>query len=209
METGDSMGAGSNRGLQRDSNPLTTGDVARYCHVSPVTVWRWIKQGKLVAQRHAGGYYQIERAALRAFLQARDMPIDPEFFAVSSKRILIIDDEPTVLEVATRALQQLECVTIATAKDGFEAGLQISTFKPDLLILDLMMPNLDGFQVCRLVRHNPATAHIKILIITAFGSHENLKRALDSGANDFLHKPLNLEVLQDKVRALLGDWPCA
>jgi len=210
MEVDDNMWAGSKRDSQRDDKPLTTGDVARHCHVSPVTVWKWIKQGKLVAHRHAGGRYQIEKAALRTFLQERNMPLDPEFFAESSKRILIIDDEPSVLEITTRALQQLECVTIATAKDGFEAGLQVATFKPDLMILDLMMPNLDGFQVCRIVRRNPATAHIKILIITAFGSHENLQRAFDDGADDFLHKPLDLKVLQDKVRGLLDDQlPCA
>jgi len=210
MESDGSVRVGSSTNPWRDDKPLTTGDVARHCHVSPVTVWRWIKQGKLVAHRHAGGRYQIEKAALRTFLQERNMPLDPEFFAKPSWRILIIDDEPTVLEVATRALQQLACVTIATAKDGFEAGLQVATFKPDLMILDLMMPNLDGFQVCRIVRRNPTTSHIKILIITAFGTHENLQRVFSNGADGFLHKPLDIKVLQDKVRGLLEDWlPCA
>ncbi len=205
MESDDSVRVGSSTSPRRDDEPLTTGDVARYCHVSPVTVWRWIKQGKLAAHRHAGKRYQIEKATLRTFLQERNMPLDPAFFAEPSKRILIIDDEPTVLEVATRALQQLECVTIATAKDGFEAGLQVATFKPDLMILDLMMPNLDGFQVCRIVRSNPTTSHIKILIITAFGTHANLDRVFSNGADGFLHKPLDIKVFQDKVRGLLED----
>ena len=82
----------------------------------------------------------------------------------------------------------------------------MATFKPDLLILDLMMPQIDGFEVCRIVRRNPATAHVKILIITAFGSHENIERALKLGADDFLHKPLDIHQLTAQVRALL-EWP--
>ena len=122
------------------------------------------------------------------------------------KRVLIIDDEPTIVEVVVRAVQQLgESVEVATAGDGFEAGLQIATFKPDLLILDLMMPQIDGFEVCRVVRRSPTTAHIKILIVTAYGIHENIERALESGADDFMHKPLNITSLIAKVGSLLAD----
>jgi CheY-like chemotaxis protein len=123
--------------------------------------------------------------------------------------VLIIDDEPTIIEVVVRAVQQLgEGIEVATASDGFEAGLQIATFKPDLLVLDLMMPQIDGFEVCRVVRKSPSTAHIKILIITAYGIHENIERALKSGADDFMHKPLNIPSLVAKVGNLLAERYC-
>ena len=194
---------GSNRG---DTNgPLSTGDMARYCHVTQVAVWKWIKKGRLKAYRLPGGQYRVERDAFKAFLLEHDMPVDPEFFERTHRRILIIDDEASVVEVAQRAVHRLgNDVIVATAGDGFEAGLQVATFKPDLLILDLMMPGMDGFQVCRLVRNNPATAHIKIVIITAFGSHDNLQRALDAGADDFVHKPIDLDLLVHKAETLLA-----
>jgi excisionase family DNA binding protein len=186
--------------------PLTTGQVARICRVSHVAVWKWIKQGKLKAYRLPGGHYRVVQGALRAFLREHEMPIPPELSADSTKRILIVDDEPTIVEIITRTLQRLgEGFELATATDGFEAGLQVATFKPDLLILDLMMPHVDGFEVCRLVRQNPATAHVRILIVTAHSEHKNIQRALDAGANEFLIKPVNIEQLKAQVQTLLGQ----
>jgi len=190
----------------RADAPLSTGDVARYCGVSPGAVWKWVKKGRLKAYRVPGGQYRIERGAFKAFLRENDMQVDPSFFARPVKRVLIIDDEPTIVEVVARAVQQLgESVEVATAADGFEAELQIATFKPDLLVLDLMMPQVDGFEVCRLVRRSPNTAHMKILIVTAYGIHENIERALRAGADDFMHKPLNIPSLVAKVGGLLAD----
>ncbi|MCD6521062.1 MAG: response regulator [Anaerolineae bacterium] len=186
------------------SRPLTTGEVAKYCHVSHVAVWKWIKSGKLPAYRLPGGHYRIERGAFKEFLRKHGIPIDPKFFGRTRKRILVIDDDPPVLEVVSRAFEQFaQEVEVATASDGFEAGLQVATFQPDLLILDLMMPRLDGFAVCRLVRQDPRTAHVKILILTAYGSHENIQRALEAGADDFVHKPVDIATLQKKAFALL------
>ena len=185
---------------------MTTSEIARYCQVSSVAVWKWIKKGQLPAYRTARGHYRVERAVFKAFLKKREVPIDPDFFASYRKRILVVDDEESILEIANRGLRQFgDSVEVATAKDGFEAGLQVATFKPDLLVLDLLMPGVDGFQVCRLIRQNPATAHTKILIITAYGSHENIQRALDAGADDFMHKPVDLQELRDKAMALLED----
>jgi len=190
----------------RGDTPLSTGDVARYCGVSPGAVWKWVKKGRLKAYRLPGGQYRIERGAFKAFLLANHLPVDPSFFARPVKRVLIIDDEPTVVEVVARAVQQLDDnIEVATAADGFEAGLQIATFKPDLLVLDLMMPQIDGFEVCRTVRRSPSTAHIRILIVTAYGIHENIERALRAGADDFMHKPLNIPSLVAKVNSLLAD----
>ena len=190
----------------RADAPLSTGDVARYCGVSPGAVWKWVKKGKLKAYQLPGGQYRIERAAFRAFLRENDLPVDPSFFARSAKRVLVVDDEPTVVEVVARAVQQLEGgIEVATAADGFEAELQIAAFKPDLLVLDLMMPQVDGFEVCRSIRRSPSTAHIRILILTAYGIHENIQRALEAGADDFMHKPLNVASLVAKVSSLLAD----
>jgi excisionase family DNA binding protein len=194
-----------------DDKPLTTGEAARYCHVTPVAVWKWIKKGKLPAYRLPGGHYRIDRNALLDFASKHNIPVDAELLAGNDRRILVVDDEPTVIEIVSRALQQLGAhIIMASAADGFEAGLQMATFRPHLLILDLMMPQVNGFQVCRTIRESPALTHAKILILTAFGSHENLRRVLDTGANDFMHKPVDIEQLRAKVVSLLyEDRPAA
>ena len=183
---------------------LTTGDIARYCQVSPVTVFRWIRSGKLKAYTTPGGHHRIRQSDFRNFLIGSGMPIDKAFFSgTSSKRILIVDDEPDVLAIVTRALAEGP-YELETATDGFEAGMKLSDFQPDLLILDLMMPRVDGFEVCELVRSNPNYSHVKILIVTGYANQENIARALEVGADDVLEKPLNLHELQQKVNALLA-----
>ncbi|MCR4407351.1 MAG: response regulator [Anaerolineae bacterium] len=132
------------------------------------------------------------------------MPLDQAFFTGHShKRILIVDDEPDVLTVMSRALADGP-YELETATDGFEAGLKLSDFQPDLLILDLMMSRVNGFGVCELIRSNPAYQHIKILIVTGYASEENIAHALRAGADDFLEKPVNIRELQQKVQSLLG-----
>lgn len=119
-------------------------------------------------------------------------------------RVLVVDDDPAAIKIATRALEALDAVEVATASDGFEAGLQILAFEPDLLLLDLMLPGADGFEICRRIRRDPDLEEIKILILTAHGTHKNLQRALDAGADDFMHKPIDVERLEERVRTLLG-----
>jgi DNA-binding response OmpR family regulator len=121
----------------------------------------------------------------------------------STYHVLVVDDDPSTVKIATSALEALDGVEVATAADGFEAGLQVVAFKPDLLILDLMMPGADGFEVCRHIRRDPDLAEIKILVLTAHGTHENLERVLEAGADDFMHKPVDVERLRRQVRALL------
>jgi len=190
----------------RADEPLTTSQVARWCRVTPVAVWKWIKQGKLAAYKLSNGQYRIERRALKAYLQANDLPVPPDLVPETPQRILIVDDEPTTVEILVRTLQRLgRKVELATAGDGFVAGLQLATFKPSLLVLDLMMPQIDGFEVCRIVRRDLASTYTKILIVTAYGDHDNIARALEAGANDFLHKPIDISQLTEKVQALLED----
>jgi len=78
------------------------------------------------------------------------------------------------------------------------------SFDPHLVILDLMMPGLDGFKVCAQVKSDPDTEHIKVLIVTGFGSEDNIERALRLGADGYLLKPLSVEQLQERVEDLLG-----
>jgi excisionase family DNA binding protein len=185
---------------------LTTGEIAEYCQVSRVTVFQWIKKQQIPAFSTPGGHYRVKLSDFRRFLEEYNMPVEPAFFDRYKERILVVDDDPQVVEFIVRALstEREEQRVLETAADGFEAGLKIASFDPHLVILDLMMPALDGFKVCEQVKSSRETEHIKVLIVTGFGSEQNIERALRLGADGYLLKPLSVEQLQERVRDLLA-----
>jgi len=185
---------------------LTTGEIADYCQVSRVTVFQWIKKGQIPAFSTPGGHYRVKLSDFRRFLEKYDMPVDPNFFQQGKERILVVDDNLQVADFIVRALEADDREhrrELETAADGFEAGLKIASFKPHLVVLDLLMPGLDGFKVCEQVKSNPETRDTKVLIVTAYGTEENIQEALRLGADGYLLKPLDAKELQEQVRKLL------
>ncbi|MGY8824622.1 MAG: response regulator transcription factor [Candidatus Latescibacterota bacterium] len=92
---------------------------------------------------------------------------------------------------------------LCTANDGFEAGLQMARFRPDLVVLDLMMPHVDGFRVCKLIRSNPQMRDTGILVVTGYASDENITKAMDQGADSWLAKPFEPAELARQVEQIL------
>ncbi len=180
--------------------PLKTSDIAEYCGVSHFTVINWIKEGKLKAYTTPGGHYRVQKEEFRRFLEEYGIPVEEEFFIEHPKRVLIVDDEPEVVEFIIKALEE-EGWEFASSDDGFETGFLISTFQPDLIILDLLMSKFDNFETCRRVKENPATKQIKVLAVT--DRPEHVERAKKCGADDCLVKPLKAERLRRKARRLL------
>ena len=120
-------------------------------------------------------------------------------------KILIVDDEKPIVNLIRRALLKDDPdYNIYAADDGFEAGKQISVYKPDLVILDLMLPKIDGFSICKNIKSDDTTRHTKVLVITGFPSDARKKRILSCGADDYLEKPFDIEVLIEKLHDLLA-----
>jgi excisionase family DNA binding protein len=186
---------------------LTTGAIARYCEVSTNAVKKWIRQSDLPAFRTPGGHFRVSREAFRSFLERHGMPVSAAFFASRAPRVLIADDEPVVRELVRELVLSAttDPVVVETAEDGYDALLKVGDFKPDLLILDLKMPRMDGFEACRSIRGNPHTAHIRIVAMTGFSGAGNRERILAAGAHTCFDKPLAIGPFQDTVRALLGS----
>ena len=186
---------------------LTTGDVASHCHVSQETVANWIKSGQLKAYRTPGRHRRIRLGDFREFLSEHGMPtFDAQGVDLpSQRRSLVVDDDPAVVRLIVRLLEQNAQYETATAGDGCEAGIQIARFKPDLVILDLMMPNLDGFKVCSSIRSAPETSDLAVLVVTGYDHDANLQRALEAGADYCMTKPLSMEMLSEKVDELLSE----
>ncbi|MGF1581885.1 MAG: response regulator [Gemmataceae bacterium] len=118
-------------------------------------------------------------------------------------RILIADDNPQGVELLEAYLLEAD-YEIETAADGQETLDKIESFKPDLILLDIMMPRLSGFEVCKQVKSNPETSDIAILMVTALDQPSDIDRAVDAGTNDFLTKPINKTELLLRVRSALN-----
>ncbi|MFQ5540165.1 MAG: response regulator [Candidatus Binatia bacterium] len=179
---------------------LTTGEFAQACQISIPTVKRWIREGHLAAFRTAGGHYRITEQEFKRFKLASGMPEREE----GRPRILIIEDDQVLCDEMAEALSWDERYEVEAAGEGYGGLIKVGTFFPHLLILDLRMPGLDGFQVCKRVKGDPVTRSIKVLAITAYPEHNARERILKMGADIFLEKPIQLVKLQAEVAQLLG-----
>ena len=189
--------------MERRRRALTTGQMAEYCQVRPATVFNWIKEGKLKAYSTPGGHYRVRLEEFRDFLAKYNMPIDEDFFIPPGNRVLIVDDEPSVVEFIEEALGGEEFhYQFERASDGYEAGLKVASFEPNLVILDLVMPRVDGFEVCRRIKNDSLSRGTRVLVVT--GYPEEVDRAKECGADDYLIKPFKVEEIRQKVSALLG-----
>ncbi len=116
---------------------------------------------------------------------------------------MVVDDDPKIREFIIHILET-EGNEVVGAADGFEAGQKSIKFKPDIMIVDIFMPNMDGFEVCRQMRKNPDTMNTKIIAISGYSDEENRKKILDAGADLFIPKPLSRNTVIDAVSKLSG-----
>lgn len=184
---------------------LTVYQASKYCSVSPKTISNWIDEGHINAFRTVGGHRRIRKEDLDAFLRKQGMPVPAALDGGDRRKILVIDDDRLIVETIVRSLEEEpHDYEIISAADGFEAGLQVSHFRPDLMILDIMMPDIDGYEVCRRVKSDPSTCHMKIIVLSAYMDEQNYEKMKQHGADVCFSKPLPLEKLKREVAGLLG-----
>lgn len=121
-----------------------------------------------------------------------------------TKKILVVDDEPEIADFIRELLKDQIPHQLESASDGFSAGRLVHVFAPDLVILDLLLPGVDGFQVCKMIRDDDDTKQTKILAITGYDSADIRSKIIESGADDYLGKPLEYQKTLDKICHLLG-----
>ena len=133
----------------------------------------------------------------------KSSPTPPEPTATSRRpRVLIADDNEPNRELLEAYLADVDC-EIATAVDGADTLAQVAAFRPDVILLDVMMPKLSGFEVCQRLKDDPATSPIMILMVTALGELGDIERAVEAGTDDFLSKPVNRVELVKRVENML------
>jgi len=194
----------------------TIPGAAKICSVGRTTMWRWVKKGYIKTCMTLGGRHRIRKTDLDDVLaenRAYRMPVanaQPEMqsapeSASQSFKILIVDDDPQILKMMAKLLTTRGYET-AIASDGFEAGIRAMEFNPDLIVLDLVMPGMDGFEVCKRIKENPSTSHIKVLAISGYDTEENREKIMKAGADGYLAKPADMDVLAGEIEGLLADW---
>ena len=177
---------------------LTTRQAAAHCRVSIPTLRRWIRAGELGAHLTPGGHRRIDLPEFQRFLRAQGRPAYP-VAPEPRTRVLLVDDEPLVLQMLHDLLVDGP-FAIETASDGYEALVKVGTFRPALIILDVVLTGLDGIEACRCLRRLPETRDVRILGVT--GHPSMVPVLLGAGADACVTKPLDLDVVCREITRL-------
>ncbi|MDT8302143.1 MAG: response regulator [Sedimentisphaerales bacterium] len=181
---------------------FTTGEAAEICKVSQQTIIRCFDAGRLEGFRVPGSRFRrIPRKNLVRFMQDNNIPLDT--IESGKRKILIVDDDAEIVELLEDVLERDGRFDVKTASSGYEAGMTTEKFRPELILLDYMLPDVNGNVVCQTIRRNPEFENIKIIIISGVVKQDEIAQLLKSGAEDFIRKPFNITELTDKISAVL------
>ena len=181
---------------------FTTGEAADVCKVSQQTIIRCFDAGRLEGFRVPGSKFRrIPRQSLIKFMKDNNIPLD----AVDSgkRKVLIVDDDAEIVELLVDVLTRDGRFETKTASSGYEAGIATQRFRPEVILLDYMLPDVNGNVVCQTIRKNPEFENIKIIIVSGVVKQDEIEQLLKSGAEDFIRKPFDVAELTSKITAVL------
>ena len=181
---------------------FTTGEAAKICKVSQQTIIRCFDSGQLKGFRVPGSRFRrIPRDALYRFMKENGIPTDA--LESGRRRVLIVDDDQAVVDLISEVFAGDARFETKVVNNGFGAGCSPRSTIPDLIILDVMLPDINGQAVCELIRRDPTMSDIKIICISGMIEEDKIQELRESGADDFLHKPLDIDELMRRVCRLL------
>jgi len=181
---------------------LTSYQVGALLQVNPSSINKWVKDGRIPAFRTPGGHRRIRAADLVHFLVSHNMPVPKTLAGASKRRLLLVDDDPKQLEAISRMFKaHSERIDVATVTNGVDALVQIGSIKPHVAVIDVVMPNIDGIEVCRRLKANPETSAIRIVLTSGHLTPEVEKQAIAAGADAVAPKPLDIAVVLREVEA--------
>ena len=190
------------RGLEKMKELLTTGEAAQICKVSQQTIIRCFDAGRLEGFRIPGSRFRrIPRASLIKFMKENNIPLD--HLESGKKKILVVDDDPEIVELLQDALNRDGRFEVQAASSGYDAGILTQRFRPDLILLDYMLPDVNGNIVCQTIRKNPEFENIRIIIVSGVVKQDEIEQLLKSGADSFVRKPFDVERLIENISAAL------
>jgi len=181
---------------------FTTGEAAEICRVSQQTIIRCFDAGRLDGFRIPGSRFRrIPRQSLIKFMKENNIP--PDNLESGKKKVLIVDDDPEIVELMVDLLSRDGRFETRTAFSGYDAGILTQQFRPDLILLDYMLPDVNGNVVCQTIRKNSEFENVKIIIVSGVVKQDEIDHLLKSGAEGFIKKPFNITELTDKIATVL------
>lgn len=182
---------------------FTTGEAADICKVSQQTIIRCFDAGRLKGFRVPGSRFRrIPRDALLVFM--KDNGIPPDALQSGKTKVLVVDDDPEIVELFVDVLERDGRFEVRTADTGYTAGMLTNEFRPDLIILDYMLPDVNGNVVCKTIRQNEAFNNTKIIVVSGVVNQDEINDLMKSGADEFVKKPFNIEKLIERIGQLVG-----
>jgi len=186
----------------RRKNVYTTGEAAAVCRLSQQTIIRCFDNGQLQGFRVPGSKFRrIPRDAIIKFMKENGIPLDG--LDSDKIRVLVVDDDPEIVELFVDVLDADGRFEVATAQTGYDAGVMTQQFRPDVVVLDYMLPDVNGNVVCKTIRDNPELSDIKILIISGVVNPAEVDRLMEAGADEFIKKPFNIEKVVERMLELV------
>ena len=181
---------------------FTTGEAAKICKVSQQTIIRCFDSGQLKGFRVPGSRFRrIPRDLLYSFMRDNGIPTDA--LDSGKRKILIVDDDEELVELIVDVLARDGRFEVKSVNNGFDAGMMVKEYRPDLIVLDVMLPDINGQEVCQRVRKEKAMDDIRIICISGMVEEDKVDELRAAGANDFLHKPFEIETLIERISKLL------
>ncbi len=181
---------------------FTTGEAAKICKVSQQTIIRCFDSGGLKGFRVPGSRFRrIPREHLYAFMKENNIPTDA--LESGKRKVLVVDDDRDLVELLVDALERDGRFETRSVNNGFDAGMTVKEYRPDLIILDVMLPDINGKDVCVRVRNDQSLEAVKIVCVSGMVEEDKIEELRRAGADDFLAKPFETERLIERVCSLL------
>jgi excisionase family DNA binding protein len=187
--------------MDKMKNLFTTGQAAEICSISQQTIIRCFDSGKLEGFRIPGSRFRrIPRESLIKFMRDNGIPLDSMETEKGGKiKVLIVDDDAEIVELMVDVLNRDGRFEIRTASSGYDAGLLTQQFMPDVIILDYMLPDVNGNIVCQTIKRNPDFDSIKVIIVSGVVNQDEIEDLIGAGATEFIQKPFNIATLVEKI----------
>ena len=177
---------------------FTTGEAAKICKVSQQTIIRCFDSGQLKGFRVPGSRFRrIPREQLYMFLRDNGIPTDA--LKSGKQKVLIVDDDEELVELITDALKRDRRFEVSSVNNGFDAGMMVKEYRPDLIVLDVMLPDINGKEVCQRVRGDKSMNDVRIICISGMVEEDKVSELKAAGADDFMHKPFDVERLVERM----------
>ncbi len=204
-QSASEQGSPLTRAEIRSKKVFTTGEAAAICGLSQQTIIRCFDAGRLTGFKVPGSKFRrIPREELVRFMKANGLPSD--LLMDPTRRVLAVDDDPAMLAIYRHAFKQEgDRYELETAENGYDAGMLTERLRPDILILDYQLPDIDGVAVCRRVRSVSHLDAVRILCVSGVADDAAVAALRGAGANDFLPKPFDIPTLMSRVEQLLGS----